>query len=307
LECAQESVTLLERTSKRWALLWAKCRVVYSLRFTCRPREVQALTETAIADAEAVGHVGAKFSLDTSRFTAEWNLAPHVGVFESAADRFEREYDDLGTWRELGVLCRGWAAWERGDEGRAAMLEGAGERFGFEAWRDLWWTSHFALTACEDAGQARAILDANRHRIPVAGHHAPIGARTSLGYLIEGLRVLGDNAAIASLYPACAECVAMGLLGDVRFTDEIAGQAAAAAGDFDCAERHFAAALRIANDVGGVAGQADIRLGHARMLLERNSKGDAERARTMLEEALPMFEKSGRTRWVRECQELLGT
>jgi hypothetical protein len=75
----------------------------------------------------------------------------------------------------------------------------------------------------------------------------------------------------------------------------------------DCAERHFAAALRIANDMGGVAGQADIRLSHARMLLERNSKGDAERARTMLEEALPMFEESGRTRWVRECQELLDT
>jgi tetratricopeptide (TPR) repeat protein len=307
LKCARESVELLEHTAKRWALLRAKSRVVYAVRFACRPREVQALAKEAVPEAEAVGHVGAKLAMDSSLMTAGWNLDPHVDTFEEASDRFEQEYRDFGTWGEMGVLLRGWAAWERGHEDQAATLEGAAERFGFDAWRDLWWTCHFTLMACEDVAKARAILAANKHRVPVAGQHASIGARTSLGFLIEGLLVLGDKDAVAALYPVCEECLVMGLVGDIRLTNELAGIAATAAADFDSAEGHFAVALRIANEVGNVAAQAEVRLSHARMLLERKAAGDTERARTMLEEALPMFEKSGRTRWVRKSRELLGT
>jgi hypothetical protein len=41
------------------------------------------------------------------------------------------------------------------------------------------------------------------------------------------------------------------------------------------------------------------------MLLRRNAADDRERAHALLREAIPMFEKGKRPRFVRECRELL--
>ena len=71
------------------------------------------------------------------------------------------------------------------------------------------------------------------------------------------------------------------------------------------AERHFERALRTANEIPHVPEQADIRYWHAWMLLARHAAGDVERARVLLEEALPMFERAGRKRRKRESEELL--
>jgi hypothetical protein len=71
------------------------------------------------------------------------------------------------------------------------------------------------------------------------------------------------------------------------------------------AERHFDVGLRQANDIPCVTAQADIRLARAEMLLARAKPEGAERARSMLEEATPMFESAGRTRRVHQCRGLM--
>jgi tetratricopeptide (TPR) repeat protein/tRNA A-37 threonylcarbamoyl transferase component Bud32 len=306
VECAEGAVTLLRRTSKRWALLWAESRVVNSARFACLPREVLSRALASVEGADAVGHVGARLSMVVGRIVSEGALTPHVDQFDAAAEEFERDFDDLGTWRELVPLMRAWARFERGEDGAGQLLEGSADRFAFDAYRDIWWASEFATWAHEDEGKAREVLEANRHRIPVAGQYAPIGARDSLDLLVEGLLQLGEHDTVAALYPVCTESLALGVLGGASITEKVAGVTAAGAGNFEAAEGHFTAALELANEREHVAEQAGVRLSHARMLLERNAEGDAGRARTMLEEAKPMFEAAGRLRRLRECQELLG-
>ena len=98
----------------------------------------------------------------------------------------------------------------------------------------------------------------------------------------------------------------MGVVGDYAgLTETGAGIAASADERWEDAERHFERALRAANEIPHVPEQADTRYWHAWMLLARHAAGDVERARVLLEEALPMFERAGRKRRKRESEELL--
>jgi tetratricopeptide (TPR) repeat protein len=304
LACAREAVALIEGTSRRWSLVWANTRILNGVRFLARPRDVLAVVEALLPEAEAVGHVGAKLVCFIARITAEMALTGRLDTLDAGAEEVEHDYRDFGTWREIGPVWRARAAMDRGETEIAASLEGSSERLGNDSWLDVWWAVQFRAAASDDPAKARAILEANKHRIPVAGSCAPIGARVALYPLISGLIDLGDHAAAAALYPACTETLAMGLVGEWWLIDEAAGRAAEAAGDLETAEQHFTEALRIANEGGNVYSRAGVLLSHGRMLLTHGI--DAERGRAMLEEALPMFEAGGRTRPAKECRELLG-
>jgi len=303
LACAREAAALLEGTSRRWGRVWAHARILNAVRVQGRPREARSLALALRPEADAVGHVGAKLICLVARTNGDAALTGRLDAMDAAAAEAERDYGDFGSWTELGPAFRAWVAMERGGDERASSLEASGERFGFDAWRDLWWVTHFAQAALADPVKARAILEAHRHRIPVAGRHAPIGARLALPGLVDGLIRLDDSAAAAALYPVCAESLALGLVGELRLIDEAAGRAAESGGDFEAAERHFTEALRIANEGGNVFAQASVLLSHGRMLLTRGI--DAARGRALLEEALPLFEAGERTLRVLECRELL--
>jgi len=304
LACAREAVALLEGTSRRWSLVWANARILNGVRLLGRPRDTLALAEALLPETEAVGHVGAKMVCFIGRTGAEMVLSGRVDLLEAGAEEVEHDYRDFGTWREIGPVWRAVAAMDRGETDVAGSLEGSGERLGNDSWLDVWWTVEFMAAASDHPTKARAILEANKHRIPVAGSYAPIGARVALHPLINGLIDLGDHAAAAALYPACTETLAMGLVGEWWLIDEAAGRAAEAAGDLETAEQHFTEALRIAREGENVFAEANVLLSHGRMLLTHGI--DAERGRAMIEEALPMFEAGERTRPAKECRELLG-
>ena len=124
--------------------------------------------------------------------------------------------------------------------------------------------------------------------------------------MLLGLVRLGERARAAALYPYFEEAKRIGVVGDAAGLTETGAAIAAAAGEhWDDAERHFEQALQAANEIPHVPEQADIRYWHAWMFVTRHAAGDEARARVLLEDALPMFERTGRKRRKRESEELL--
>jgi len=81
-----------------------------------------------------------------------------------------------------------------------------------------------------------------------------------------------------------------------RFTETIAGLAAAAARQWEAAEDHFQIALQQAESFPYHLLQAEISRFHAMMLIDRSAPGDREKAQTLLREALKSYTSIGMPR-----------
>jgi hypothetical protein len=117
-----------------------------------------------------------------------------------------------------------------------------------------------------------------------------------LALVIEGLVILGEHAQARELYPLVRELVAteaVALWPIFRFTQTVAGMAAAAARQWDASEQHFQTALRQAETFPHSLEQAEIRRFHAMMLIERAAPGDRARARGFLRQAWETYEQIG--------------
>ncbi len=137
---------------------------------------------------------------------------------------------------------------------------------------------------------ALAILDEKRALLPRSGQPNSLGSWRMLALVIEGLVMLGERSQAAQLYSLACELVGTGAvtLWDIsRFTQTIAGLAAAAAHHWEAAETHFQIALQQAESFPYRLEQAEIRRFHAMMLLDRAIPSDREKAQTQrLAEAL---------------------
>src|SRR5260221_10952528 len=98
-----------------------------------------------------------------------------------------------------------------------------------------------------------------------------------LTLVIEGLFILGEKSEAEQLYPLVRELVNTGavvLWPIFRFTQTVAGIAAAAASQWEAAEDHFQTASRQAESVPHRLEQAEIRRFPAMMLIDRETLGD---------------------------------
>jgi hypothetical protein len=90
-----------------------------------------------------------------------------------------------------------------------------------------------------------------------------------------------------------------------RFTQTIAGIAAAAAQEWEAAEEHFQIALQQAESFPNRLEQAEIRRFHAMMLIDRAAPGDREEAQTLVSEALEIYTQVGMPRHIEMTHALL--
>ena len=129
-----------------------------------------------------------------------------------------------------------------------------------------------------------------------------------LALVIEGLVILGEQSQAGQLYPLARELIDTGavvLWPIFRFTQTIAGVAAAAARQWGAAEEHFQTAMQQADSLPYRLEQADICRFHAMMLTDRAAPGDRERAQTLLREALESYTQIGMPRHIEMTQALL--
>ena len=129
-----------------------------------------------------------------------------------------------------------------------------------------------------------------------------------LALVIEGFAMLAERSRAAELYPLARELISTGavtLWPISRFTQTVAGLAAAAARQWETAEDHFQTALRQAESLPNRLEQAEIHRFHAMMLLDHPAPGDREKAHLLLGEALQTYKRIGMSRHIELTQVLL--
>jgi hypothetical protein len=161
-----------------------------------------------------------------------------------------------------------------------------------------------------DRTTALATLNDKSAWMPRAGQMNPRGSWSMLPNVIEGLAILGEQSQAGELYPLARELIGTGaiwLWHISRFTQTIAGVAAAAARQWKAAEEHFQIAMEQAEFFPNVLEQAEIRRFHAMMLIDRDASGDRETAQTLIREALQTYTQIGMPRHVEMTQALSST
>jgi tetratricopeptide (TPR) repeat protein len=159
-----------------------------------------------------------------------------------------------------------------------------------------------------DRKGALALLEKHRASLPVSGQENRRGSWWMLTLVVEGLFMLGEQAQGGQLYPLVRELIDTGAVviwPIPRYTQTIAGLAAAGAHQWEAAEKHFQIATRQADFFPDRLEQAEIYRFHAMMLRDRASRGDREKAQTLLNEALEIYTHIGMPRHVEMAQALL--
>jgi tetratricopeptide (TPR) repeat protein len=160
-----------------------------------------------------------------------------------------------------------------------------------------------------DRDGALALLEKHRASLPVGGRENIRGSWWMLLMVVEGLFMLGEQAQARQLYPLVRELIDTGAVVGwpiPRYTQTIAGLAAAGAHQWETAEKHFQVAMRQADFFPDRLEQAEIRRFQAMMLKDRAGRGDREKAKTLLNEALDAYTHIGMPRHVEMTETLLG-
>jgi len=176
--------------------------------------------------------------------------------------------------------------------------------------RTAWsiWSNAVMVKAYTGAADTAAVLDERTAFLPQAGSRNSNGAWGLLLKTVEARVLLGQADVAASLYPMVLEALDTGTVTEFQTMELLqtgAGTAAAAGGQWEEAEGHYRTALRQAHELPHRIAQLEVRRWYARMLLDRKASGDADRARTLLDEAQESYEQLGMPRHVAMARDLL--
>ena len=142
---------------------------------------------------------------------------------------------------------------------------------------------------------ARAYLRETDISLPTDGAVNAYGHWFNLMHVVEGLYVLGGRDAVATLRPltemfAASEITVMYTAASPRAA---AGVAAASAGSWDAAEKHFREGLALCDSIPVVLHKGTTREWYADMLMMRNAGDDRARAATLYAEAAENYAQIG--------------
>ena len=265
-------------------------------------------TETLV---QRLGHLGAEVCAQWARGLRDWLVTADLDQFEASAQRCvevcSRADMPWGsiykTWLALASVWRGHWEEARDRAQDAASREPPGVVAG-QSWSCLF------LCECllDHRETALALLEERRSGLPRTGRPNTVGAWMMVLRVIEGLAVLREREAAAELYPLAREAIETGTLTGWdahRLVQTVAGIAAAAGGQWARAETHYQTALRQAHEIPFRSEQPEVRRWYAGMLLDRNQAGDRDKARTLLGEAVEMYQAIGMPRHVGMAQEIL--
>ena len=142
---------------------------------------------------------------------------------------------------------------------------------------------------------ALALLDEWRTGLPRTGRPNTFGAWHLLLGVIEGLAVLREREAATELYSLALEAIETGTVVSLwgLLLQTVGGIAAAAGGQWEQAETHYQTALKQAHEIPFRSEQTEVCRWYAQMLLDRNTPGDRDKARTLLGEATAMYRMIG--------------
>ena len=277
---------------------------VYRAEFGKMARDAPALLKLA----DRAGH------FDAGSFARLWqvgNSAVTSGDLEHAVSSLQEEVDlqrqsGFGFLAQTLLMLATVLAW-RGEWPDA-------ERCYREAATDepetMWshmFTSAFLLARVQigDPDAAAEVMTIE----PAAQAGVPnlVGEWEQLLNVVEGRAILGERAAAAALYPLVAEGLGTGAVMSrhSRLWQIVAGIAASCGKQWDAAHEHFETALRQAHELPHKIAQPETRRWYAQMLLDRNTAGDRDKARTLLGEAVEMYRTIGMPKHLEMTERML--
>jgi class 3 adenylate cyclase/tetratricopeptide (TPR) repeat protein len=147
-----------------------------------------------------------------------------------------------------------------------------------------------------DRDEALRIVQELRPGFPVPNQRNPSTDRNNAHAALEALAILGERDGAAALYPVVADDIGRGIVArglDYRLLDTLAGIASACAGQWDRAQEHFARAEELARTIPARIEEPEALRFHAEMLLAKDARGEAERARGLLTRAIDLYREFG--------------
>ena len=276
------------------------------------PEHLEEATE-AEAVADRLGELSAGQMIRMARALFDLGRTGDLDQFEAFARSYLEWNLRVGNpWKMVAASWLGLLAFWRGrwDEARDELARS--RRFelecpdGHTAWSA--WSNVVMAKAYAGDEDTLALLREHRDMLPTPGSRNTNGAWGLLFKAVEAFSLLGEREAAAELYPLTQEAIATGTLAEfmtITLYQTGAGTAAAAGGQWDVAEEHYQTALRQAHELPRLIDQPEIRRWYARMLLDRNASGDRDKARTLLGEAVKMYEAIDMPRHLELAREML--
>ncbi|HWI00699.1 MAG TPA: hypothetical protein VNT27_10240, partial [Propionibacteriaceae bacterium] len=281
---------VFDREGALWDLCSVQAFVIYQDGALGSHEQATKLADKTMAIAQRLGHLGATFLLLLYRSRE----AVTLGDLESLAALGPQIVDvcQRGSlpWLYVGHLCLGLVAHWRGDAvraeaeiRRAVELEAPGAFSGSSTSILVRHLAHVGR-----AEEVMAIYQSERSKLPSPDRVNSHGAWNRLLGLVEALYLCGFSDDASALSPLVEKVLEHGpdwITFDGRLVCTRAGVAAAAAGRWEAAERHFAEAELHAKDMNNRLEETELRRLRARMLLDRSGPGDSARAKELLEQA----------------------
>jgi tetratricopeptide (TPR) repeat protein len=307
----QRAAEVFERESALWDLSSVQAFVIYEDGALGSREQATSLSDKTLGIARRLGHLGAVFIVLCDQIREAVMLGDLLQV-----EALGPQILDIGErgglpWRFVGYIYLGMADHWRGNAERAeAQLRNAVEMeppgaIGGQS--DSLLARHLAYQ-----GRTVEVLDlfeSARSRLPSLKTASGIGSWNGMLGFVEALYLCGlydEAAALSPLVEGVLELHRSWLALDGRLVETRAGIAAAAARRWEAAERYFAIAREIAEQMHNLLELADLSRLHARMLLDRRSIGDDIRAVERLEEALSAYRSFGMSGYAAETERLLG-
>jgi len=250
----------------------------------------------AILRAEKIGHYGAVWAL---KIAASILSAARGDLAASKAETIDAW--DFGSAHDVGwnfatSLQRGHFALWSGDLAEAETWYSHGLKVeGRSYLSGLADACLFAAYAEESDSRAETAWTQRCWQLPVPGQLNSLGAWNALERSVLGLARLNRREELAALSPLTEELI---LTGAWTYTilspfHTVAGITAAAAGDWARAERHHLAAIHQTDTAPYRHLQPVAREWYARMLLDRGAVDDTGKAKSLLNDAITMYQSTG--------------
>jgi tetratricopeptide (TPR) repeat protein len=303
-EAGRRAAQIFQASGDVWGLVDVDGMRACATVVAGRLQEGESIARQTVTLANRVGHWGCLWmckSVFAEGCMSRGDLA--------GAERFAREVIELGEMAQIGWNFLGEAELANIARMRGLVpeaLEWSRRALASERPRNSYSgypQASLALTQAQ-TGDPEAVgsLRKTLPYLPRPGCRAPIGFWQSLVLAIEGWATIGRLEEAAALHPVAEEMAATGMA--LTFTSTLprtaAGIAAACAGNWARAEEHHRAAIHMADNMPHRVAQAIARYWYADML---RARGDAAEARTLLGEALSMFESLDMPLYARRASE----
>ena len=302
---------IFEQEGALWDLCSVRGFVVYE-DGTLTSRQLPAsLGDKTLDSAARLGHLGAAFLVLSDR-TRRAAILGDLSKVEALGPQIVDITERGGLpWHYIGHVYQGLAAHWRGNAEhaeaelrKAVELEPptsyAGQSIALLAWYLAYQGRTEEVMELFNSAQSQS-------RLPSPDRVNSIGSWNCMLGFAEAFYLCGLHDAASSLSPLVERVLALGRRWtslDGRLLETRAGLVAASAGRWDEAERHFAVAREVAEQMPNRLELADLCRLHARMLLDRRSDGDHARAAEMLEEALTAYRAFGMPAYAAEAERL---